>query len=311
MRTLTSRQIKKLYFGSKGSTGANRISELKRAGLIKPNKVIRNGHKDDTCYYISPAGMRAIGQKGDRPRKNFEITKRRIEKSSLELQDYYIMRSEIYATLSPEWYWEDSREVKVQQRLNFSSLIAGTLRHGDNTYAVYLMLHSPEETTLRRVHDEIFYNRAAGRFEQAFILCVNEDTIDKIIASYRPGPIFVLPYQPGLKMLALNEPPYSLLARVYGEHPDNTTTRRYARYETVINGESCLVNQLLYNNLDSISAMRYYTKDIYLKEKLRLIVLVEKGRLDYYTRIFTPENYPHFVWETVDIEALYQEKVRL
>lgn len=311
LRTLTSRQIKRLYFND-SSTGANRISKLKRAGLIKPNKVIRNGHKADTCYYITAAGMRAIGGKSDRAKKNYDhIFRHKDEKSSLKLQDYYIMRSEIYAALSPEWYWEDSREVKAQHTLNWNTYIAGALHSGENVYSVYLLSQNPEDQTLKKTQDEIFYNFAANRFSRTIILCENEETVDKIIAGYRPGPIFVLPYELGLKMLAVNEPPYSILARIYGEHPTYKPTRRYALYDTMLNGEYCLVNQLLYNNLETISAMKYYTREIYAQERLKLIVLAEKTRLSYYTQMFDQYNYPHFIWHTVDIEQAYQEKERL
>ncbi|MCR4441914.1 MAG: MarR family transcriptional regulator [Peptococcaceae bacterium] len=311
LRTLTSKQIRRLYFNGTGSTGVNRISELKRAGLIRPSKVIRDGRKVDTCFFITPEGARAIGHDAVRAKKNqASVFKYKDEESSLKLQDYYIMRSEIYATLSPEWHWEDSREVKARLRMNRATPIAGVLRSGENAYAVYLLSKNPEDETLKKVQESVSFVRTARNLPKSIVLCENLETVDRIIEKYRPGQVYVMPFELGLKMLALNESPYSLLARVYGEHPILNTARRYAHYETVINGERFLVNELLYNNLETISALRYYTRDVYAGERLRLIALTEQSRLDYYARLFDRLNYPHFVWQTVDIEKLFEEKRR-
>lgn len=299
-RTMTTRQIKKLFFENVEKYHYRKMYLLKKDGYLgKTEPIVKYRQKVTSCYFVTNKAIKVLYDMGMIKRMNRAID---VRVDGIRLV-YLVDVNEVYVQLkSFGWDMYDSRETKERYNINRNSLIQGTLYHDENeSYGFYVLSNDPEDITVQRLISEMIEMRS--EIESVIVLAKTQDGYGEFSERLKKElpqvkvDVRVMPYDIGLLVLkAIGKPSgrlklfshYGFVEKVVSDVSEYTVRHK---------GEEKYIVELLSNSTDVKRRLFAYSPLKYKVTGKKVIVLTWRGFVEDLREEFM--DYPHIEFEGI------------
>jgi hypothetical protein len=307
-RTLTTRQLKTLFFEDVKGYHYRRIYLLKKEGYLgKTEPIVKQGRKYTSCYFVTEKAIKLLYDKGliDKIKSARDL---RIDGIRLV---YLVDVNEVYVQLKKYgWDMLDSRETKEKLNINRNNLIQGMLYHDEGEkYGLYVLSNDPQDITVQRLMTEI--KELRSEFETVIVLAKTQDgygdfteKLKQMMPQIRVD-VKVMPYDIGLLVLkAIGKP--SGRKKLFGQYGIvNEVVSDVFEYTVMHRGEEKYIVELLSNSTEVKRKLFAYSPLSYKVTGKKVTVLTWRGFVEDLKEEF--RDYPHIEFE--GITARYLENI--
>jgi hypothetical protein len=284
-RTLTAKQINIIHFGNREKLdyAYTRLHQLKKENLIEARPLLTElGRKSASCYFLTDKGIAFLIETGRIEPTNARAKDIRIEGRHLPA---IVEVNQFYAELTPQWTFQDSREVKRKYHMNRANLIQGSLQNEEgNEFGLYLIQSNPEEETLLKLIKEILNER----LKHYFIFCKGREgyiAIKNKVREFEKDLILdhlgILPYNKATEILknCPNDWDCFSLFNQYGSVHPVQSKYAFTRYTIQHEGEEKFVANYLLGDHMMVYFLRRYNYERYQAEKKKVLLFVWNGQV--------------------------------
>jgi len=310
-RTLTTRQIKSLFFRDVKGYHYRRIYLLKKEGYLGETKpLVKYRSKYTSCYFLTDKAIKYLYDLGKIKRilraKDLRISGMRLV--------YLVDVNEVFVQMKQHgWDMYDSRDTKEMFNINRGSYIQGMLHHDEGEkYGLYVLTNDPQEETVHRLITEI--KELRSEMESIIVLAKTQDGYGAFTEKLKQDmpqvriDVRVMPYDIGMLVLkAIGKPTGRMkLFEKYGKV--QVIPSDVSDYTVMHRGEEKYIVELLSNSTEIKRKLFAYSPLAHKVAGKKVMVLTWRGFIEDLKEEY--QMYPHIEFEGVTarlLESLIEE----